>query len=63
MGMKLVKYYNYIKDVKGHPGQIRLALETKIPATVAATQPDTPETVRTFKEAIKKLTGVAPPEF
>ena len=63
MGEVLLKYYKHIKDVMGLPGQMKLAIETKIPSTVAATLPDTPENIKKFEDAIQKLTGKEAPKL
>lgn len=61
MAEKLLLYYKYIRDKKGFEGQLNLAQETKIPSTKAALEPDSPENVQLFREAIKLLTGEEAP--
>ncbi|RPI79581.1 MAG: hypothetical protein EHM45_02295 [Desulfobacteraceae bacterium] len=63
MGEKLVRYYKFVEDKKGMEGRIKLAQETKVPSVKAATAPDSPETIKVFREAIKKLTGEEPPVY
>jgi hypothetical protein len=54
MGMKLAKYYQYIIKEKGVQGRIELGVLTKISSIVAPLQPDSPENVKLFKDALKK---------
>ena len=62
MGMKLAKYYQYIIREKGVEGRTQLGVITKISSIVAPLQPDSPENIKLFKDAIKKITGKEPPE-
>jgi hypothetical protein len=57
MAEKLMKYYKYVSDEKGMVGKMQLAQLTKIPSTQAAIEPDTPDKIRLFRDAIAKLTG------
>ena len=63
MGMKLAKYYQYIIKEKGVQGRIELGVLTKISSIVAPLQPDNPENIQIFKDAIKKITGREAPDF
>lgn len=63
MAEKLLLYYKFVKDVQGLTGQMKLAQETKIPATKAAMEPDSNENIRIFREAIRKVTGQEPPTY
>lgn len=63
MAERLIKYYNYIREVSGYEGKIDLAIATKIPSTKAAFEPDSDENITRFKEAIKKITGFDAPNF
>jgi hypothetical protein len=63
MGMKLAKYYQYIIKEKGVQGRIELGVLTKISSIVAPLQPDSPENVKLFKDALKKITGKEAPDF
>ena len=63
MGMKLAKYYQYIIKEKGVQGRIELSVLTKISSIVAPLQPDNPENIQIFKDAIKKITGREAPDF
>lgn len=57
MGMKLAKYYQYIIKEMGVEGRVELGKLTKISSIVAPLQPDSPENISLFKEAIEKITG------
>ena len=57
MGEKLIKLYAIAGERLGLKGKMRLAVETKIPSTKAAIEPDSPENIKIFEEAIEKLTG------
>ena len=61
MGQQLVKVYDFVEDEKGLVGKMELAKRTKIPSTLAASVPDTPENVRKFMEAAQAITGKPPP--
>lgn len=63
MGDKLMKYYQYVGEKVGLSGKIRLAQETKIPSTMAATEPDSAVNMERFKQAIKTITGALPPDI
>ncbi len=63
MGEKLLKYYKYIQDKEGLLGMIRLAQLTAITSRRAATEVDTPELIKRFKNAIEKITGKPPPNL
>jgi hypothetical protein len=61
MSEKLLRYYQYVGDIKGFNGKMQLAIETKIPSTVAATMPDTPDAIQIFRQAVEKITGKQAP--
>lgn len=63
MGQKLVKYYEYIEAQRGRDGKVALAKLTKVASIVAGGQPDSPELLQRFREAIREITGVLPPEL
>ena len=63
MGEKILKYFNYIAELEGFKGKIKLSQKIKIPITQAAMMPDDPEYIETFKQAIEDLTGLPVPEF
>ena len=55
MAEKLLQYYKYISDFEGFGGKIKLAQLTKVPSVKAAMEPDSPDNLRIFREAIKKM--------
>ncbi|MCK5125439.1 MAG: hypothetical protein KAR42_04225 [candidate division Zixibacteria bacterium] len=57
MGQKLVEYYKIVSDHSGIRGKSTLAGITKIPSIKAALEPDSPELIKTFEEAVKKIIG------
>ena len=62
MGMKLMKYYDFIaKTQHGIVGKAKLAQMTKIPSTIAASQPDSHENVEKFRKAVEAITGKPAP--
>lgn len=63
MAEKLIRYYQYVNQEKGLEGKMQLAMETKIPSVRAAMEPDSPENLRVFKEAIRKITGKEAPSY
>jgi len=63
MAEKLIKYYAYVFEEKGYAGKVELAMLTKIPAVIAATEPDSAENVEKFKEAVEKITEKPAPEY
>lgn len=63
MGEKILRYFNYIAELEGFKGKVRLSQKIKIPITQAAMMPDLPEYMSTFKEAIEELTGLPVPDF
>ena len=63
MAEKLLKYYQYIQDKEGFSGRIRLAQLTHIPSVQAAVEPDTPQIIERFKEAIETITGKPAPNL
>lgn len=63
MAEKLVKYYKYIFDLKGASGKYELAKLTAMPSIIVGTEPDSPENIKKFEEAIAKLTGKPAPKL
>lgn len=63
MGVKLMRYYQYVAEQAGISGKFKLAQLTKVPSTQAATVADTPEVIRQFMTAVKEVTGKPPPNF
>jgi hypothetical protein len=60
---RLLKYYQYMADQYGYKGKVELAHETFIPSSQAALEPDSPEKLRVFQEAVAKITGKPAPIF
>ncbi len=60
---KLLEYYKYIQDKEGFFGVIRLAQLTSITSKRAASEVDTPELIKRFKDAIEKITGKPTPNL
>jgi hypothetical protein len=63
MAEKLLKYYQYISEHGGLTARTKLAMLTKVPSTKAAMEPDTPETIKKFKEMVGQITGSPPPDY
>jgi hypothetical protein len=63
MAEKLLLYYKYMKEQAGMQGQIKLAMQTKIPSTLASTAVDSPENINKFIDAVEKLTGKPAPKL
>lgn len=63
MGRILRGYYEYVFKVYGLETKNKLGIMTKISSIVAPITPDTPENIELFKESIKKITGVVPPNI
>lgn len=63
MGKILLKYYEHVIKVKGVEGKNQLGMMTKISSIVAPLQPDSPENIKLFRDAILKITGANPPDF
>ena len=63
MAERLLKYYQYMADQQGYKGKVELAHETFTPSCQAALEPDSPEKLRVFMEAVAKLTGKPAPIF
>jgi hypothetical protein len=59
----LLHYYKFVSDEVGYTGKVQLAIETKIPSSLAAITPDTPDVIEKFKQAVKKITGKMPPDL
>jgi len=63
MAEKLLRYYSYVSKKHGFSGKFELAKQTKIPSTKASLEPDSPELIALFKEAVEKITGEPAPDF
>ncbi len=57
MGEILTKYYAFAKENAGIEGAMRLAMKTKISGAKAAGEPDSPENLKVFRDAVKEITG------
>lgn len=55
MGEKLVEHFQSAYKIGGLFAQMRLAMITKTPSTLAAILPDTTENISRFQEALIKL--------
>jgi hypothetical protein len=63
MGERLMKYYQYVGDLQGADGRMKLAKLTQIPSITAAIKDDTAELISAFKKVIQQMTGKTAPEF
>lgn len=63
MAERIMKYYAYVDKELGFSGRIHLAQLTKIPSVRAAMEPDTPENIKMFQDAIAKLTNKPAPNL
>lgn len=61
MAEALLQYYKYISEHAGATGRTKLAMETKIPSTRAAMEPDSPANLKLFQGAVAKITGEPAP--
>jgi hypothetical protein len=63
MGHILRQYYEYVLKEKGMEGKNKLAIMTKMSPIIAPLQPDNPENIKLFKEAVKTITGKDAPDL
>ena len=61
MGIRLVRYYEFVEEQLGRAGKVELARLTRIPSIIAAGQEETEEVLRQFREAVKQVTGKSAP--
>jgi hypothetical protein len=61
MAERLIKYYKYMADTGGLELKMKLVSVTKVPSTIAAQVPDSPEILDRFQQAIRQLTGKPAP--
>jgi len=54
MGVKLAKLYEDVKARGGVPAMVKLASKTRVPSSMAATTPDSPELIAKFLAVIKE---------
>jgi hypothetical protein len=55
MGAKLLKYYDDAKGLGGAKATMRMAMITGIPSAKAGDQPDSPELVKKFEDALATI--------
>ena len=63
MAETLLMYYKYAAEKKGISGKVKLAQITTVPSVVAAIEPDSPELIRRFREAVERITGESAPKI
>ena len=61
MGKKLEKYYDYVEELLGREGKMKLARLTHTPSILVGGMEDEPKIIAQFREAIKEITGKYPP--
>jgi hypothetical protein len=59
MAAKLINYYTLASNEFGIAGRMKLAMLTKVPSEKAATEPDTPDNIRIFEDALTQLRRAA----
>jgi hypothetical protein len=55
MGKALLSMYDEAKKIGGLSAQIKLAVQTKMPSSKAAEQPDSPENLSLFRSSLEQL--------
>ena len=60
MGAKLLSYYEFAKAKGGIQLQVKLSMKTCLTQAKVANEPDSPELVKKFYEALRELTGNDP---
>lgn len=55
MGAQLVGFYEKVAKEFGFEGRMKLALLTTISSTKAEAEPDSPENIKKFEEAVAQL--------
>lgn len=55
MGDKIVALFEKAKTIGGFKGQMRLAVITKISLQKAASEPDTPATLKLVEDALQEI--------
>jgi len=63
MGEKLMKYYKFVSDEGGMSAKVKLAAATKVPSTQAALEPDSPQILQAFRDAVQQITGRPAPMY
>jgi Cu/Ag efflux protein CusF len=56
MGNILISYFEKAKAAGGIAAQVKLAMLTQMSSAAATSAPDSPENIKKFDEAIKKIT-------
>jgi len=57
MAERLLQYYKIASDEGGLDLKMKLAMATKVPSAMAARIPDSPDTLKQFRETLQRLTG------
>ena len=60
MGEKLLKLREFAVKNTNAMAKMRLAMMTQIPSDKVASEPDSPENLAKFKDAVKQITGKEP---
>ena len=55
MGEKLVAFYKKADEIGGLSARVKLATMTAIPSQKAQSEPDSPENIKKFTEAIAQI--------
>ena len=55
MGTKLLKYYDEVEVLGGLKAQMRLAVLTRMSGKAAEIQPDSPENIDKFENAMREI--------
>lgn len=63
MGEKLMRYIQWANEKGGMIAKVNLAQRTKIPSAAAALEPDSPDNIRKFKDALRQILNAEPPAF
>ncbi len=55
MGQALTRYHSVAHSRLGPAGPVKLAMKTRLSAEMAARELDTPDRIRSFREALRDL--------
>lgn len=55
MADRLIKYFEEATKIGGLKARMRLAVLTSIPSSIAKTEPDSPENIQKFENAIREI--------
>ncbi len=61
MGARLIGFYEQVAKEFGVPGRVKLAILTGTTSTAAETQPDSPENIKKFEQALAQLRQMPKP--